>query len=409
MWKFPLTRRNFCKGITGAAASAFIRGLFKSSRSYASTESSVIFKVKDCPVHDNKLRHIGVDRLLDLMADDALHLFRTGRSHQWGSLTGIIDKNDVVLIKVNSQWKCRGATNTDVVRGLIHRILQHPDGFSGEIVIFENGQKQGSFDGDPIAWGRYKDIPEIAGVHVNAEDDTLTVDRLVNEEFVNSPVSSFLLDPVSDVFITEDDHETNGYRIIEEEQISYPCFTTQGGHRIELKEGLWNGTGYSNAVKLINIPVLKTHSGTGITGVLKNSYGILSMRDNKNWNSMRHYEKAGSQCGKMYSIVRMPDLNIVDAIWVTYDGHHRGYPPSTTHRANTLMAGLDPVALDYYGSKYMLHPLGGERAREHDPDSFPGLINHITGAQTFINTHGGINGIYAQQGDNNIMVIERPA
>ena len=176
-----------------------------------------------------------------------------------------------------------------------------------------------------------------------------------------------------------------------------------------MHEGIWNGRGYDNNLKLINLPVLKTHSGTGITGALKNSYGILSMKDDADWRKMRHYEESGSQCGKMYSLVRMPDLNIVDAVWVTYQGHHRGYPPESTHRSDILLAGLDPVALDYYGSKHILLPLGGDRAEEHNPDSFPGLINHLTGAQEFINTHGGIRGEPARQGDGSIEVVSRVA
>lgn len=404
-----LTRREFVKGVTSTAAAAYIGGAGGIGCSSARGEKSKILRVDRCSVHDNLLRHIGLDTLLSLMSDNELKLYRTRKSHRWGGREGIIEPNDVVLIKINCQWKFRGATNTDVMRGLVHRILEHPDGFSGEVVIFENGQLQGSFDGDPLAWGRYKKYPDAAGIHVNAEDEKLTVDRLVNEVFANDPVSSYLLDPVGNTFIADDDHSTDGYRKIVDAKVSYPCFTSKGGYRIELREGIWNGKGYDSNVKLINLPVLKTHDGTGITGVLKHSYGIISMQDEKDWWKIRHYEESGSQCGKMYSLVRMPDLNIVDSIWVTHQVHHCGYPPETTHRANILLAGLDPVALDYYGSKHILLPLGGDRADEHNPDSFPGLINHIIGAQEFINTHGGIRGEPARQGDDNIEVISRPA
>ncbi|MBA7473194.1 hypothetical protein ES707_08529 [subsurface metagenome] len=404
-----LSRREFIKGITGAAAGACIGGTLETGKASAGKRKSKILRIDKCPVHDSKLRHIGLDSMLSLMSGNELKFYRTGKSHPWGGPDGIIEPHDVVLIKVNSQWKFRGTTNTDVVRGVIHRILEHPDGFSGEVVIFENGQMQGSFDGDPLAWGRYKKEPECAGVHVNAEDDTLTVDRLVNEVFAGASVSSFLLDPVCSNFIANDDHTASGYRKITDAMISYPCFTTTGKHRVELREGIWNGKGYDNNLKLINIPVLKTHPGTGITCALKNSYGILSMKDDDNWRKIRHYEESGSQCGKMYSLVRMPDLNIIDAVWVTHQTHHRGYPPSTTHRADILLAGTDPVALDYYGSKHILLPLGGDRAEEHDPDSFPGLINHLTGAQKFLNKNGGIKGKQSQQGDDNIKVISRRA
>ncbi len=403
------TRREFFKGVTGTAATAYLGGSFATGHASTGKQKSTILQVEKCPVHDGKLRHTGLDSLLTVMSENGLKLYHTRKSHRWGGQEGIINSNDVVLLKINCQWKFRGATNSDLLRGLIHRILEHPDGFTGEVVIFENGQLQGSFDGDPLAWGRYKKYPESTGIHVNAEDDKLTIDRLANEVFANAPVSSFLLDTICQTFIKDDDHSTNGYRKIVDAQISYPCFTTAGGHRIEMREGIWSGKRHDTNVKLINIPVLKTHDGTGITGVLKHSYGIVSMEDDKGWWKKRHYEESGSQCGKMYSLVRMPDLNIVDAIWVTHQVHHCGYPPWTTHRANVLLAGLDPVALDYYGSKHILLPLGGDRAKEHDPDNFPGLINHITGAQEFINAHGGVNGVPVQQGDDNTKVISRPA
>jgi uncharacterized protein (DUF362 family) len=362
-----------------------------------------IYQITDCPEHDDQFRHQGLDALLDLIGANGIKLYQSGALHPWSGNKGIVAPNDVVLIKVNCQWKCRGTTNTDVLRGLIHRILQHPDGFDGEIVIFENGQGQGSFDGDPRAWGAYDAYPEINGVHVNAKDDTLTVDTLTDSVFKDQPVSSFLLDPVSGTFIEPNDHTTNGYRIIQSEKISYPCFTTRAGNRVELREGIWNGSEYQNNLKLINLPVFKTHGGTGITGVLKHFYGVLSMRDG--YSNIRHYRQSGTQCGKMFSLVRMPDLNIVDCIWVTYQQNHSGYPPSTTHRNNILLAGLDPVALDYYGSKHILLPLGGDRAYQHDPDHFNGLKNHLGGALTVINEKGGINGMMAKQGDDHIHLI----
>jgi len=402
-----ITRRRFIKGVSGAAAAACFGAQGRNIS--AAPGKSQVLRIDGCPIHDGERRHAGLDAMLSLMSDSGLRLYRTDKSHRWGGPGGIIAHNDVVLVKVNCQWKFRGATNTDVVRGLVHRILEHPDGFSGEVVIFENGQEQGGFDGDPIAWGRYKDFPECAGAHVNAEDDGLTVNRLVGDVFANAPVSSFLLDPVCRTFITGNDHTTNGFRKIDDAQISYPCFTTKRGNRVELREGLWTGSGYGGNLKLINVPVLKTHAGSGITGALKHCYGIMSMKDDESWIKLRHYKESGSQCGKMYGLVRMPDITIVDAVWVTPHGHHRGYPPETTHRSNVLLVGLDPVALDYYGSKHILLPLGGERATEHDPDSFPGLVTHINGARDIINAHGGVFGAPAHRGDDNIEVTARPA
>jgi len=404
--KEALTRRDFVKSAGTAGALLLMGKIDRACALSASRGNSTIFRVDDCPVHDYEIRHRGVDALLRLLADNGSPLYRTDSPHPWGGPEGKIAPDDVVLIKVNCQWKCRGTTNTDVVRGLIHRILQHPDGFQGEVVIFENGQGQGAFDGDPNAWGSYSPWPEIDnGIYINAEEEnTLTVDYLVNTVFADFPVSSYLLDPVRSVFISGSDHTTDGYRNTSD--VSYPCFTSTGGHRIELKEGLWTGSEYADKLKLINIPVFKHHSGTGITGALKHTYGILTMSDGH--SGIRHYDQSGTQCGKMFTLVRAPNLNIVDCIWVSHESLC-GYPPDTTVRTNTLLASIDPVALDYHASKHILFPQGGVYANQHDPDSFSGLINHLSGAQEFINNNGGIEGKMTNRGDENIDVLSANA
>ncbi|MFO7496632.1 MAG: hypothetical protein R6X05_13490, partial [Desulfobacterales bacterium] len=89
-------------------------------------------------------------------------------------------------------------------------------------------------------------------------------------------VSAYLLDPVRAKFIGAGDHQTDGYRRFED--VSYPCFTTAGGRRIELREGVWTGSGHRQNLKLINVPVLKHHDkgGSEITASLKHMYGLLS-------------------------------------------------------------------------------------------------------------------------------------
>ena len=398
-----VNRRQFIKGLASAGMLVCGSRWFGADRAFSNTEKSRLFKVQSCPIHDGQLRHQGLDMLLELLAANGINFYLAESDHPWGGPDGLIARDDVVLVKVNCQWKCRGTTNTDVLRGLIHRILQHPDGFSGEVVILENGQGRGGFDGINQGGSAYDAWPEIANeIWVNAEaENLLTVDYLVYTVFKHDPVSCYLLDPVKSIFIAESDHLTDGYRKISD--ISYPCFSTDGGRRIELRHGIWNGSGYDTNLKLINLPVLKHHAGTGITGALKNTYGILSMADGS--SDIRHYSQSGIQCGKMWSWVKNPDLTILDCIWVSPDSL-RGYPPETTYRADTLLAGFDPVALDYYASKHILLPLGGAFENQHDPDSFPGLIDHLNGAMDIINNNGGIGGKQVQKGDENIEVLQ---
>jgi uncharacterized protein (DUF362 family) len=408
------TRREFIGESARVGAAAWAAGGISFRSALAEADASRVFRVDGCPTHDGAMRHVGVDTLLGLLAGYGVKLYRTSHPHPWGGPAGIVAADDVVLVKVNCQWKCRGTTNTDVVRGLIQRILEHPDGFAGEVVVVENGQGRGAFNG--MAGGvNYNSWPAIANtVHINAEDETvLTVDHLVRDVFAGQPVSGYLLDPIRSSFISSSEHIRDGYRTVSPPagsspatQVSYPCFTTAGGYRIELREGRWAGSRHDGNVKLINLPVLKHHDGSGVTGALKHIYGLLSMSDG--CSPQRHYGEIGSQCGKFWSLVRTPDLNILDCIWVS-QGSLTGYPPETTTRANVLLAGLDPVALDYYAGKHVLVPLGGTYAAQHDPDRFSGLVGMLTGAQGFINANGGIAGVPARIGDANIDLVTRNA
>jgi len=322
-------------------------------------------------------RHAGVDTLLDLMGQNGLKFYRTPLPGALNGTNGLIAAADVVLIKVNAQWKYRGCTNSDLVRGVIQRVLEHPDGFTGEVVIVENGQGRGSLACDTSsAYGN-------AEVHANAQNESHSFLWLVNSLYNDPRVSAFLLDPVRGNFIGANEHAANGYRTYE--NISYPCFTTAGGRRVELREGIWNGTSHGSNLKLINIPVLKDHGpgGSEITGAVKHMYGLVSMADGQ--SDFRHYGGLGETCGKMMASVRTPVLNIMDAIWVSQGGL-MGYPASATTRANTILASQDPVALDFWSAKYVLYPI--DNNERHRPDH-AGIDAWLTAARDTINDRGG--------------------
>lgn len=358
---------------------------------------SNLYRVTNCPIPTGEENyHQGLDTLLNLMSEDGLKLYQTDKATNLGGKDGLIDKNDIVLIKVNAQWKYKGCTNSDVIRGLIQRILEHPGGFNGEIVLFENGQGGGSMDCDSMWGGRYPD----SGVHANAEDESHSFSYLVDKVFADEKVSLYLLDPIRETFISSDDHSTDGYRKLN--RVSYPCFTTAKGNRIELKQGIWNVAGYHQNLKLINVPVLKHHGGCGITGALKHFYGVLSMADGK--SGERHYAKLGQHCGEMISHVRTPVINILDCIWVTQI-NWAGYPPKHTTRLNQLLASIDPVALDYWAAKHLLYPI--DNNEEHHPDKFAVLRDHLIQAQEVINSAGGINRHKVTLDESNMNVITK--
>jgi hypothetical protein len=103
----------------------------------------------------------------------------------------------------------------------------------------------------------------------------------------------------------------------------------------------------------------------------------------------------------MIAGVRAPTLSILDCTWVSA-GSLAGYPAETTTRLNQLLASRDPVALDYWASKHLLYPI--DKNREHNPDKFDVLHDHLVEACSVINSAGGIDwkGVTMEEGDMRI-------
>ena len=389
-----MKRRDFVKmTLAGAAALPFTGCETTAPPEPPPNETaSSLFRVTHIPTNAFTAgnHHAGVDTLLSLMGGNGLKFYRTAIPGAQNGANGLIAADDVVLIKVNAQWKYRGCTNSDLVRGLIQRVLEHPQGFQGEVVIVENGQGRGSLACDTSSsYGNSE-------VHANAQDESHSFLWLVNSLFRDSRVSAFLLDPVRGTFLGAGDHLANGYRTYE--NVSYPCFTTAGGRRVELRDGIWNGTSHGANLKLINVPVLKHHDtgGSEITGALKHMYGLVSMSDGQ--SGSRHYSGLGETCGKMMVSVHTPVLNIMDAIWVS-QGALAGYPAGSTFRADTIVASQDPVALDYWTAKHVLYPI--DNNDRHHPD-FAGINTWLTAARDIIVNRGG----FAQTGRG--ILVENP-
>jgi len=388
-----LSRRDFFRFLAGGAAGPVLAPFIAPSRLLGRSERPrpaaartlndlfLVQGIPDLPFSDpaRPNNHLGLDSLLYLLADNGLKFYRSSRPGQLCGPSGLIAPDDVVLIKVNAQWKHRGATNSDLVRGLIQRVLDHPDGFTGEAVVIENGQGRGS-----LACDTSSSYGGDTGIHANANDPSHSFLYLVNTIFRDARVSAFLLDPIRRTFIGAGDHVQNGYRTYE--NVSYPCFTTAGGRRVELREGIWNGTAHSPGLKLINVPVLKHHDtgGSEFTASLKHFYGLVSMDDGQ--SGPRHYSGLGETAGKMAASVATPVLNIIDAIWVSHSSL-TGWPAESTFRANQLVAGQDPVALDAWAAKNILYPIDGNS--RHHPD-FPGVNQWLVQARDTINARGGL-------------------
>ena len=296
-----------------------------------------------------------IDELINLMGSNGLNFFKSDTIGENTGPEGLIAKDDVILIKVNSQWDARGGTNTDLLKELIQAIIDHPENFVGEIIVADNGQAQygSAGNGGSLNW-----------VNNNAEDQSQSTQDVVNS-FTQNNVSTYLWDTITLNKVNEynEGDINDGYIINQTQnsntgiQVSYPKFQTKYGTYISFKKGIWNPTTQtynSQKLKIINFPVLKTHFIYGVTETIKHYMGVVSAKQTN-----AHQKVGTGGMGTQIVETRIPTLNILDAIWVNANpASSSSCGPSTPYgsatRVNTIMASTDPIALAYYGSKKVL-------------------------------------------------------
>jgi len=338
---------------------------------------ATVFHVTSCPQQPEGDRFPGLDRLLELMGRRGLKLYRSSGYSILAAPDGIIGVDDVVLIKINYQWAELGGTNTDLLSGLIRAIVDHPDGFSGEVVVCENAQVYSIMNFDR---------PDN-----NAEDRTRSPHQVV-ENFRNQ---GFAVSHYDWMWITgtraeefADGDDEDGYVMLDFDprvfnQVTYPKFTTEFGTAISVKEGIWDpasGRYDRNRLKFINLPVLKPHagySGYGATACVKNYMGLVS-----NGLTDSHGGVRRGLMGAVLAEIGLADLNILDCIWISYSPAWgpRVYYDGPVTRGDQLVASTDPIAADIWAVRNILvpafemdgfppEPLPRPSADPDDPDS----------------------------------------
>ncbi len=318
-------------------------------------DASNIYVAENIPVDSER----GVDTLIDVMDGNGLDFFKSSGPYQAAGPDGLIASNDIVLIKVNGEWRYRGGTNTDVIKGLVNAIVHHPEGFTGEVVIVENGQWDSYMDNRP-------DNQNPASC--NAEDRGQSFNDVALMFAGSHRVSVYDWTAIQNLAVYEFNagDARDGYVYMPDIQLGYPKFTTVYGTQISLRHGQWTGAGYDNGrVKLINVPVLKDHGGPGVTNALKHFMGVQDLYQGTQ-NPPHAPMVSEGILAKLMLVARYPDLNISDAIWVCPAGGPNS-PYESAVRVDRLLASRDPVALDYYCGKYVLMPVSG--SSEHDPNA----------------------------------------
>ena len=310
-----------------------------------------VFHVAGCPADPQGDRFPCVDALLPWMGQHGLKFYRSPVVTEVSGPDGIVAADDVVVVKINYQWSERGGTNTDLLSGLVRAIVDHPDGFVGEVVVAENAQ---------FAATENFDRPEN-----NAQDISQSPhDVVVHFQELGAPVShtdwTLLRGTEVDEYSEGDDDD--GYVVYPFDPevggaVSYPKFQTAAGTRVSLRDGIWDPVGESydrERLELVNVPVLKSHHAVyGVTAAVKNNMGVVTTLLGTN----SHAAVADGILGELLAEIRPAALNLVDAIWVNgnpFSGPSTPYGVAT--RRDELVASVDPVAVDIWAVRNILVP-----------------------------------------------------
>jgi len=311
-------------------------------------------------VPDAYLDDPAIDTLLLMMKTQGIYLYKTATHPD-----GIVGSNDIVIIKGSFQWDFRNTTSTDRIKGLVWQILQHPDGFTGEILVGDNTQ-----------WA------PIGEDDNNSEDPNQCILDVINTFHSKGyPVYLFRWADIMNNVVTEysKGDYNNGYTYDPATKISYPKFKSpSGNHYISLRYGIWNSNTHTynhDRLCLVDFPVLKAHGWTGATLAIKNWVGVLTVayqNERYGGGDPMHFDYFFSPFALVAKVMQVtyPKLTIIDAAWANPE---RNYG-NIAVQLNMLLGSTDPFAASWYAAKYMLTPVAYYPERTN-PDNVGGLYN----------------------------------
>jgi uncharacterized protein (DUF362 family) len=103
----------------------------------------------------------------------------------------------------------------------------------------------------------------------------------------------------------------------------------------------------TEATKIVNLPCLKEHNASGVTGCLKNlAYGSFDNVARTHENTKTYTDPVIAVMCSVPAIRTKAVLNIMDGIRAVYHGGPFAWNPEFVWEAKTLLVGTDPVAVD---------------------------------------------------------------
>ncbi len=319
-----------------------------------------------------------------------------------GGVGSLFEPTDLVVIKPNVQWWNQGATNLAAIASLVDLIAGHGAGFRGEIVLAENCHRGptpwlAESSGWVQSFSRNSDLDGIDNMAQLAQllkkrlGDRFSlchwVDVAAGARRVRSPADGpgyVYCDGTGGTPLLACDNGVTG-PALRRTLMTYPVFRTDRGTLVDLKNGIyedghWNG----RRLRFVNMSGINHHSlYCGATGAIKNYLGVVDLSggadpqaggtlvgDYYNFHSFPFNEWApgpvpgmlGRAVGTYLTTIRRADLNIITAQWVGLASRTRR-PAAETR---TILASIDPVALDYHAGKYLLY--ANSRCPIHNPD-----------------------------------------
>ena len=315
----------------------------------------------DSTVPNEYLDDPAIDALLLMMKTQGTYIYKTAAQP-----SGIVGSDDIVIIKGSFQWDFRNTTSTDRIKGLIWQILQHPDGFTGEILVGDNTQ-----------WA------PIGEDDNNSEDPNQCILDVINTFHSKGyPVYLFEWKNIMNNVVTEysDGDYNDGYPYEPASKISYPKFQSpSGNYFISLKYGIWdsNSQTYDHSrLSIVDFPVLKAHGWTGATLAIKNWIGVLTVAhqdERYGGDGPMHFDYMFSEYALPAKVMQVtfPKLTIIDAAWANPEKNYG----NIAIQLNMLLGSTDPFAASWYAAKFMLTPVAyyPERTNPDITDGYYGM------------------------------------